>query len=580
MPRGAAPRRRPTPRRRSHRAADQLGGELELVVEVGEHDEVVRGAVGLGELHPPQGTPTAAHGDRPASLAVPRRSPVPRRDGREVGTRRDGVACGGSGSVSRRKILIVVLVVALVGVTWTVRSRVPGRSFPRGSSRSRASTGRRRRPAGRARRADASSPRHGGPLLRAQGFVHAQDRFWEMDFRRHVTAGRLSELFGDSQLDTDRFVRTLGWRRVAEAGAGAARRPTRCGRSRPTRRGQRLDRRQARLRSCPSSTPCSRSRARAATSPSPGSRPTRWRGSRPWRGTCAPTSSPSSSAVACRASSTGPGRRALPRLPLRPSPHHPARGGDRGRRGGRDVVRPRADAASTRHEASTTAPTRPRGGQCGRWPRPRCPGRGRRTGAARDAGPPRLRGGDGIGSNSWVIAPERSASGSALLANDPHLGPGQPSLWYQVGLRCEPVGEDCPYHAEGFSFSGFPGVVIGHNDRIAWGFTNLGPDVADVFLERLDGDRYLTEDGWEPLEIIEETIGSPAATRSSSRCAPPGTARCSPTSATPGPRSPTVRWPRPTSPRRRRTATGRSSTRPRWPGRRSSRPPPPGPSCR
>ncbi|MFD0593719.1 penicillin acylase family protein [Catellatospora coxensis] len=53
-------------------------------------------------------------------------------------------------------------------------------------------------------------------LYRAQGFVHAQDRFWEMDFRRHVTAGRVSELFGESQLETDKYLRTMGWRRVAE----------------------------------------------------------------------------------------------------------------------------------------------------------------------------------------------------------------------------------------------------------------------------------------------------------------------------------------------------------------------------
>jgi penicillin amidase len=52
--------------------------------------------------------------------------------------------------------------------------------------------------------------------MRAQGYVHAQDRFWEMDFRRHVTAGRLSELFGTTTLDTDKVVRTMGWRRVAE----------------------------------------------------------------------------------------------------------------------------------------------------------------------------------------------------------------------------------------------------------------------------------------------------------------------------------------------------------------------------
>ncbi|HEV7933634.1 MAG TPA: penicillin acylase family protein [Actinomadura sp.] len=66
-----------------------------------------------------------------------------------------------------------------------------------------------------------------GDLVRAQGYVHAQDRFWEMDFRRHVTAGRLSELFGRATLDTDRVVRTLGWRRVAERELGLLRPETR-----------------------------------------------------------------------------------------------------------------------------------------------------------------------------------------------------------------------------------------------------------------------------------------------------------------------------------------------------------------
>jgi len=56
-----------------------------------------------------------------------------------------------------------------------------------------------------------------GDLFRAEGYVHAQDRFWEMDFRRHVTSGRLAELFGRSQVGTDTFIRTLGWRAVAEA---------------------------------------------------------------------------------------------------------------------------------------------------------------------------------------------------------------------------------------------------------------------------------------------------------------------------------------------------------------------------
>src|SRR6188768_1653249 len=60
------------------------------------------------------------------------------------------------------------------------------------------------------------SARNTDDLFFAQGYVHAQDRFWEMDFRRHVTSGRVSELFGESQLATDKFLRTLGWREIAE----------------------------------------------------------------------------------------------------------------------------------------------------------------------------------------------------------------------------------------------------------------------------------------------------------------------------------------------------------------------------
>jgi penicillin amidase len=64
-------------------------------------------------------------------------------------------------------------------------------------------------------------------LFFAQGYVHAQDRFWEMDLRRHVTSGRLSELFGSSQVATDSFLRTLGWRKVAEQEVAALDAPTR-----------------------------------------------------------------------------------------------------------------------------------------------------------------------------------------------------------------------------------------------------------------------------------------------------------------------------------------------------------------
>src|SRR3546814_9838894 len=83
--------------------------------------------------------------------------------------------------------------------------------------------------------------------------------------------------------------------------------------------------------------------------------------------------------------------------------------------------------------------------------------------------------GPGIGSNSWVIDGEHSATGEPLLANDPHLSHSIPRICYQVGLHCRTISSDCPFNVSGFSFSGVPGVVIGHNDDIAWVFPTLGP---------------------------------------------------------------------------------------------------------
>ena len=94
-------------------------------------------------------------------------------------------------------------------------------------------------------------------LMRAQGYVHAQERFFEMDVRRHVTAGRLSEIFGEDALETDRFIRTMGWRRVAEQEWPLLEPETRA-RAEGLRRGrQRLPRRPLARPSSRSSTPCS-----------------------------------------------------------------------------------------------------------------------------------------------------------------------------------------------------------------------------------------------------------------------------------------------------------------------------------
>ena len=108
------------------------------------------------------------------------------------------------------------------------------------------------------------------------------------------------------------------------------------------------------------------------------------------------------------------------------------------------------------------------------------------------------------GSNGWVLAGSRTASGRPLLANDTHLGLQLPSVWYQVGLH------GGGYDVAGFSFPGMPMVVIGHNQRIAWGITNLCADVQDLYIEKLDDPkrprRYQYQNAWRDLTVRREEI--------------------------------------------------------------------------
>ena len=93
-----------------------------------------------------------------------------------------------------------------------------------------------------------------------------------------------------------------------------------------------------------------------------------------------------------------------------------------------------------------------------------------------------------------------------MLANDPHLGIGLPGSWMQFGLHCRTVSSTCPFDVEGFGFSGFPGVVIGHNAEIAWAFTNLGPDVTDFYLEKITGATYERDYQQQPVVTRQETL--------------------------------------------------------------------------
>ena len=106
-----------------------------------------------------------------------------------------------------------------------------------------------------------------------------------------------------------------------------------------------------------------------------------------------------------------------------------------------------------------------------------------------------------IGSNAWAVGPEKSMSGKAMLANDPHLGFSAPSKWYELHLR---GGE---YDVAGVSLPGTPMVVIGHNQHIAWGMTNVMADDADFYLEMTDSSgEYLFRNVWSPMTIRQDTI--------------------------------------------------------------------------
>ena len=86
------------------------------------------------------------------------------------------------------------------------------------------------------------------------------------------------------------------------------------------------------------------------------------------------------------------------------------------------------------------------------------------------------------GSNDWVVSGKKTKSGKPLLADDPHLGLSTPSVWYQMTLST-------PNHkVSGVIFPGIPGIILGHNENIAWGVTNFGPDVQDLYIERRQSD--------------------------------------------------------------------------------------------
>ena len=105
------------------------------------------------------------------------------------------------------------------------------------------------------------------------------------------------------------------------------------------------------------------------------------------------------------------------------------------------------------------------------------------------------------GSNDWVVSGEHTVTGKPLLSNDMHLGHQMPNLWYEAHLRCG------GFDVAGVTLPGVPFVIVGHNQRVAWGFTNVGPTVTDVFIENFNAQgAYQTPKGWVQPEHRTEVI--------------------------------------------------------------------------
>lgn len=289
----------------------------------------------------------------------------------------------------------------------------------------------------------------------ALGFVHAQDRLWQMEMNRRIAAGRLSEVVGKGGLETDRFLRTLGVRRSAGANLKALDAETRA----------LLDAYAAGVN------------AYLATDPVlpiefwlTGARPEPWQPADSvawikmmawdlggnWR----------NEVLRMHLSKTVP----LARIHQFVAPYPgeaPLEIADL-----KTLYKAlEKDGVQLAEDLS-------------------------RLVAAAPGVPP-----EGLGSNNWVVSGGRSASGKPLLANDPHLGLTAPPIWYFAHLTApglEVIGATLP---------GVPAVVLGRNAHMAWGFTNTGPDVQDLYIEKLDtAGGYLAPDGPRPFQVIDEVI--------------------------------------------------------------------------
>ncbi len=313
-------------------------------------------------------------------------------------------------------------------------------------------------------------------LFFAQGYVQAQDRLWQMEFFRHIGEGRLSELFGSSVLDQDKYLRTIGLGRAAQAD------------------WQNASDDEKRSLTAFAAGVNAFIQSHQDTLPVEftilGVKPAPWQpvDSMAWGKVLAFNLNNNGNIELLR-SQLLQKFTAAQLQDLWPS--YPSTG---------PFVIPTQvkDYSSAAYVPSNSAPVIPIG-------KPDL--------AALDALDRKLGARGGSGSNNWVVDGAKSTTGKPILANDPHLSIQMPSIWYEVGLHCQPVSADCPYNVVGVSFSAAPGIVIGHNDRVAWGVTNVGgpvgPAAQDFFIEKdnpNNPNQYEFQGQWQDYQIDNEVL--------------------------------------------------------------------------
>ncbi len=287
----------------------------------------------------------------------------------------------------------------------------------------------------------------------ALGYVHAQDRLWQMDFQRRVGSGRLSEVLGPATIDTDKFIRTLGVYRASQQALSH------------------LD-------------PETRSLLDAYVA--------------------------GINAYIAHHRGAWPPEYVV--LGVKPEPFTAADVIAWAKMMSWDLSGNWSDELLRARLIAKLQPKDPQKLVATLWPAYPKDGpvvvpdftalyRALPLDALVAAAPPPAP--PGLGSNDWVVDGAHTASGKPLLANDPHLALDAPSLWYLAQISAPGL------NVIGGTLPGTPAVLLGRNDRIAWGFTNTGPDTQDLFMEKVDPSdpsRYLTPSGSEPFQTRREVI--------------------------------------------------------------------------